>query len=262
MTLHAIRLLLAAVVGRFRVDTMRALRLLVLGLFVFWVVFPAQAQVLTIQADYVTTETTRTGDVRIAEYGRHYLSNDGRSRVERFRDDGHTSRIVFSGDGNDDDGIGERIDLNHRTRSATRRIAGYWWPPGESRSDTAAPSQDGNDVFELPEHVDWVEGRMIEGRPIAERAIGPLVLRGFRFVGDLAPNLSFELEEWYAVNAPTTHLIERRNVMSDGTVNETRVIAVAQTTVPESMFAVPEGYRVLDLVRPRNGPSGSERVRP
>ena len=103
---------------------------------------------------------------------------------------------------------------------------------------------------------------MFEGRPIAERAIGPLVLTGFRFVGDFAPNLSFELEEWYAVGAPTTHLIERRNVMSDGTVSETRVIAVVRTTVPESMFAVPEGYTVLDLVRPRNGPSGSGRVRP
>ena len=234
-----------------------SLRLLVLGLFVFWVVFPAQAQVSVIQADYVTTETTRAGELEIIEYGRHYLSNDGRSRVERFRDDGHTSKIVRSGGGNDD-GIGERIDLNHQTRLATRDVAGYWWPPVESRSDhDPAPSGDVDGVLELPEDADWIEGQRL-----AERAIGPLALTGFRFVGDLAPDLSFELEEWYAVGAPATHLIERHNVMSDGSVSETRVIAVARTTVPENMFDVPEGYTVLDLIRPRNGLVEPGRVRP
>ena len=112
-------------------------------------------------------------------------------------------------------------------------------------------------VLELPEDADWIEGQRL-----AERAIGPLALTGFRFVGDLAPDLSFELEEWYAVGAPTTHLIERHNVMSDGSVSETRVIAVARTTVPENMFDVPEGYTVLDLIRPRNGLVEPGRVRP
>ena len=86
-----------------------------------------QAQVPVIEAHFVKTSTSAR--TLVVEQGRHLFSDDGRVRTDTFRDGEHTSRIVrpFERTRLDRPGatIGERITVNHGSRTAFRGVGEY-----------------------------------------------------------------------------------------------------------------------------------------
>ena len=216
------------------------LQRVVVGVLVLGLAVSSQAQVPAIEAQFVKTSTSARA--LIVEQGRHLFSVDGRVRTDTFRDGEHTSRIVgpFEHTRLDRSGstIGEWITVNHKSRTAVRGVGEYIiHAPTEDvvRSCSAAREE-------------LQQGTPRGGGPLGKCSRGPLVLAGFRSIGEFgAGSPEYVMEVWYFANTPIGSLAERRNVISDGHVSETRLTAVRETTVPENTFNVPAGYRVIDL---------------
>ena len=186
----------------------------------------AQSQVPAFRIDYVRTLTNvETGESETVEYGHHFISEDGfRTRVDRFREGEAVSEIVRPDVNDSDEYAAERFTMNHSAREVTLlRPERYYRPVG-----SAAPVL-------LPPEV------MAESpRWLGYRAIGDLVLSGFRVVGD-APGDTLEL--WHVAASPTAAAIERRSTTPDGVIDEERITDVERVMVDEDLFEVPPGYR-------------------
>lgn len=219
---------------------MISLQRVVAGVLVLGLAVSGQAQVPAIEAHFVKTSTSAR--TLVVEQGRHLFSEDGRVRTDTFLDGEHTSRIVrpFERPRMDRPGatIGERITVNHRSRTAVRGVGEYIiHGPTEDVVPSCAMARE-----------ELEQGALPEGGPLGKCARGPLVLTGFRSIGEFGPGApDYVMDVWYFANMPIGSLAERRNVISDGHVSETRLTAVRETTVPENTFDVPAGYRVVDL---------------
>ena len=188
------------------------------------------AQVLSVvKADYARV---RNGEQIGA--GSFVFADDGRIRHDRLARDGDVMMShIWAADGD------RRIDVDHALRTAVAAVAGM------VRDSTGA-------VRVPAPGPGW--GYRTEMLPLGPRAVGPLVLEGFRAdipAREGQPAAVMEMWGYRPPGQDRMHFLERttRSTNPDGSpyFSETRVVYIQRVPADDTVFNIPPDIAIDDL---------------
>ena len=195
----------------------------VLGLIFTLALPPSHLPV--IRADYVRTQTfEENGSVVILEEGSHYLSAAGRYRLDRIFGSESVSEIWRPQ-------VGTKIVLDHAREVAL--LGPMQVMRQASRIGDAAPSEN-----------------------LGRRALGPLLLDGYRHIVSESGIGDTAMEIWIALLGPQSYgspprIVESTTYGLPGGITESmKLVAVRRIVIPPAMMDVPTHYQRREIGHP------------
>lgn len=171
--------------------------------------------------------------------GSFIFADDGRARHDRVARNGDVMLShIWDADGD------RQIDVDHTLRTAVAASGGM--------------VRDSTGAVRVPA-PGWVGGNRTEMQPLGPRAVGPLVLEGFRADIPARQGRPAAVMEMWGYRPPgqyRMHFLEQttRSTNPDGSpyFSETRVVYIQRVPADDTVFNIPAGIAIDDLsTRPR-----------
>ena len=228
----------------------RAMRFGLVALFTATIAVATTAQPSSVvdRIEYEVTRTTPDGTT-VVETGLFHVAASTGWRKDRFSNDGeHTSEILLMRADNPFR-LGDRITMNHAMKVAQRGSASAWWrvPSTRARRSLAPPAAPRPGSTEL------------QGQRIGERAVGFLLLTGYRMsIPNPTGGENATRETWRISGIPAAPIIESRVVFpgpngDTSIVQEQRITTMERVPTSDDLFTIPDGYRVQEMGRLPDG---------
>lgn len=257
----------------------------VLAVVMTFVVLDVSAQFRNRGADAFEVQYERflynaqTGENQLVEVGTHFVADDGRYRVDaaKFRaPDGReinerTSEIWIPPAGETfatwiPPDISEQLNVEHPRFPAERITINHdmevvvrgpfdrmWEPPSEYASMMPSePLTEPGVPPAQPEPLDLETIQAIMPVDLGEKAIGSLLVRGYRQLMPTPDGMVLTIEFWEVVlpqisQSPMPIVVERFIRDDAGNGETMRVRSAGRTNVAPGFFDVPTGYELQDL---------------